>query len=186
MARAGKDLPRELALRTVKVSKLEMLDWIDEPSFPIPKDEAFQDEKDLEQRLVSITTSKAKSPVENDKKEEEEKMNEELNEGEDPGNPWKPRPACRLRMTVSGGFYVRSLCYDLGAKLNSGAYMAELVRTRQGDFTFEDAVPWEDFTEGGPWEDKVVSILKNPPKPVQQTNELKESEPTEMAKETSG
>jgi len=57
-----------------------------------------------------------------------------------------------------------------------------LVRTRQGDFTFEDAVPWEDFTEGGPWEDKVVSILKNP---LQKTSELKESEHTEMENETS-
>jgi len=178
-------LPRELALRTVKVSNLEMLDWIDEPSLPIPKDEAFHDEKDLEQRLVATTSSEAKSPLDKDQKEEQEKTAEEPNERKDPSGQRKPGPACRLRMTVSGGFYVRSLCYDLGANLNSGAYMAELVRTRQGDFTFEGAVPWEDFTEGGPWEDKVVSILKNPPTQVQKTNELKKSEPTEIAKETS-
>lgn len=63
-------------------------------------------------------------------------------------------------MTVSGGFYVRSLCYDLGMKLDSGAYMAELVRTRQGEFGIEDAVEWGEFVEGGGWEDRVVRILK--------------------------
>jgi len=182
LARAGKELPRELALRTVKVSNLEMIEWINEPSFPVPKDDAFQDEKDLEQRLIVTTTSECKSPAEKGRKEEEEKREEETKEGKEECDPRKPGPACRLRMTVSGGFYVRSLCYDLGVKLNSGAYMAELVRTRQGDFTFEDAVPWEDFTEGGPWEDKVVSILKNP---LQKTSELKESEHTEMENETS-
>jgi len=55
---------------------------------------------------------------------------------------------------------VRSLCYDLGIKLNSGGYMAELVRTRQGHFAIEDAVEWEEFVAGGGWEDKVVKLLK--------------------------
>ena len=70
-------------------------------------------------------------------------------------------PACKLRMTVSGGFYVRSLCYDLGMKLESGAYMAELVRIKQGQFRMEDAVEWKEFVEGGGWEDNVVRILKD-------------------------
>ena len=39
--------------------------------------------------------------------------------------------------------------------------MAELVRTKQGDFGVEDAVEWEEFVEGGAWEEKVVRILKN-------------------------
>ena len=70
-------------------------------------------------------------------------------------------PACKLRMTVSGGFYVRSLCYDLGMKLDSGAYMAELARTKQGEFGIEDAVEWEEFVDGGGWEDEVIRILKD-------------------------
>lgn len=45
-----------------------------------------------------------------------------------------PAPACRLRMTVTSGFYVRSLCHDLGAAVGSLGLMANLVRTRQGDF----------------------------------------------------
>ncbi|MCJ1355952.1 MAG: hypothetical protein MMC33_005945 [Icmadophila ericetorum] len=43
-------------------------------------------------------------------------------------------PAVRLRMTVTSGFYVRSLCHELGKALGSLGIMAELVRTRQGDF----------------------------------------------------
>lgn len=58
---------------------------------------------------------------------------------------------------------MRSLCYDLGIKLNSGGYMAELVRTRQGDFGIDDAVEWEEFVPGGGWEDKVVKILGGEP-----------------------
>lgn len=44
------------------------------------------------------------------------------------------QPAARIRMTVTSGFYVRSFCHDLGAAVGSAALMAELVRTRQGDF----------------------------------------------------
>lgn len=55
---------------------------------------------------------------------------------------------------------MRSLCYDLGLRLDSGAYMAELARTRQGDFGLEDSIPWEELVEGGAWEDKVVRVLK--------------------------
>ena len=43
-------------------------------------------------------------------------------------------PAVKLRMTVSSGFYVRSLCHDLGIAVGSFAFMADLVRTRQAEF----------------------------------------------------
>ncbi|OAX81167.1 tRNA pseudouridine(55) synthase [Emergomyces africanus] len=46
-------------------------------------------------------------------------------------------PAVKLTMTVSSGFYVRSLAHDLGLALDSNAIMASLVRTRQADFTLE-------------------------------------------------
>ena len=177
LARAGKEFPRELALRTVKVADLEMIEWIEENSFPPPKEEASQDAQDLEQSVLGATNEIKRQ--EDESGLDVEAAGEDKKEGEASGEQEedlkKPGPACRLRMTVSGGFYVRSLCYDLGVKMNSGAYMADLVRTRQGDFTFEDAVPWEDFTEGGPWEDKVVSVLTNPPKPFKEPEEFKKS-----------
>jgi tRNA pseudouridine55 synthase len=175
LARAGKEFPRELALRSVKVANLEMIEWIGENSFPPPKQEASQDEREVEKRVLGTTSETQLERNESNEKiktgEEEDGDGKETEE-----DVKKPGPACRLRMTVSGGFYVRSLCYDLGLEMNSGAYMADLVRTRQGDFTFEEAVPWEDFTEGGPWEDKVVSILKNPPKQFNEPEGFKKSD----------
>jgi tRNA pseudouridine55 synthase len=174
LARAGKEFPRELALRCVKVADLEMIEWIDENTFPPPKEEASQDEQEVEKRVLGTTSETQPEQNEDKKTETKEEEDEAAKETEE--DLKKPGPACRLRMTVSGGFYVRSLCYDLGLKMNSGAYMADLVRTRQGGFTFDEAVPWEDFTEGGPWEDKVVSILKNPPKQFKEPEGFKKDD----------
>ena len=51
-----------------------------------------------------------------------------------PACPIGKPPVISLRMTVSSGFYVRSLCHDLGKAVGSLGIMAKLVRTRQGDF----------------------------------------------------
>jgi tRNA pseudouridine55 synthase len=140
-ARAGQELPKALRPRSVKVSNLEILEWNNSHSYRVPKEEISDDEKDVEK-----PTKKRKLDW---------KATEEVE------NVTTVGLACKLRMMVSGGFYVRSLCYDLGRAVESGAYMAELVRTEQGGFNIEDAVPWEDFVPGGPWEEKVVKFLRN-------------------------
>ena len=43
-------------------------------------------------------------------------------------------PTFKLRMTVSGGTYVRSIVHDLGIALGSAAHIVFLRRTRQGRF----------------------------------------------------
>lgn len=64
-------------------------------------------------------------------------------------SPVKGPPAARIRMTVTSGFYVRSLCHDLGASLGSAGLMAELERTRQGEFTLgENVLEWSDLSKG--------------------------------------
>lgn len=45
-----------------------------------------------------------------------------------------------LRIQCSGGFYVRTLCADLGAAFGCGGCMAALVRTAVGPFRLEDSV----------------------------------------------
>ena len=45
-----------------------------------------------------------------------------------------------VTMTVSPGFYVRSLAHDLGQVLGCGAVLEQLRRTRSGTFSVEDAV----------------------------------------------
>jgi tRNA pseudouridine55 synthase len=44
-----------------------------------------------------------------------------------------------LRLVCSSGFYVRSLAHDLGQRLECGAYLEGLRRTRAGDYTLADA-----------------------------------------------
>lgn len=58
-------------------------------------------------------------------------------------------PAIKLRMTVTSGFYVRSLSHDLGEAVGSLACMSELVRTRQGGFTLGKNVLEYDVLEKG-------------------------------------
>lgn len=58
-----------------------------------------------------------------------------------------PGPAAEveLRVTCSGGTYVRTLCHDLGAALGVGGTMSALEREAVGPFRAEDAVRLEDL-----------------------------------------
>lgn len=71
-------------------------------------------------------------------------------------------PAIRLRMTVSSGFYVRSLCHDLAISLGSLAHMVALVRTRQGDFELgKNVLGYDDLAKGEDvWGPKVEGMLE--------------------------
>ncbi|MGH9347646.1 MAG: tRNA pseudouridine(55) synthase TruB [Vicinamibacterales bacterium] len=48
-----------------------------------------------------------------------------------------------LRLTSSAGFYVRSLAHELGKRLETGACLQALRRTRSGEFTLSHAVAME-------------------------------------------
>jgi tRNA pseudouridine55 synthase len=72
-----------------------------------------------------------------------------------------PAPACRIRMTVTSGFYVRSLCHDLGAAVNSLGTMASLIRSRQGDFELgKNVFEYADLARGEEhWAPQVHQML---------------------------
>lgn len=53
----------------------------------------------------------------------------------------------QMDVCCSKGTYIRSLCYDIGEKLNVGATMTALERIQNGPFTKEEAVNIEDLTE---------------------------------------
>ena len=53
----------------------------------------------------------------------------------------------KLRVVCSKGTYIRALARDLGAALQSGAYLVGLIRTRIGDLRLEDAWNVQDFIE---------------------------------------
>ncbi|MFH5909199.1 tRNA pseudouridine(55) synthase TruB [Clostridium perfringens] len=53
----------------------------------------------------------------------------------------------QMDVCCSKGTYIRSLCYDIGEKLNVGATMTALERIQNGTFTKEEAINIEDLTE---------------------------------------
>jgi len=56
-------------------------------------------------------------------------------------------PEIDFRVVCSKGTYIRSLAYDFGKNLNSGAYLSTLRRTRSGDFDVKEGISPNDFVE---------------------------------------
>ena len=56
-------------------------------------------------------------------------------------------PIITLRIVCSKGTYIRSLAHDLGKKLESGAHLIKLIRTRIGDYKLESSVTIEEIEE---------------------------------------
>lgn len=54
-------------------------------------------------------------------------------------------PNVDFKIVCSKGTYIRSIARDFGEKLNSGAYLSALKRTRIGDFHLKDAFKIEDL-----------------------------------------
>lgn len=58
-----------------------------------------------------------------------------------------PRQGALIAVECSKGFYVRTLCHDLGVALGCPAHMRFLLRTRSGAFTLETANTLEQLSE---------------------------------------
>lgn len=54
-------------------------------------------------------------------------------------------PNVEVKIVCSKGTYIRSLAYDFGKELNSGAHLSALRRTKIGNFSVENASSIEDF-----------------------------------------
>ena len=78
-------------------------------------------------------------------------------------------PFVRFSVTCSKGTYIRTLCHDIGQKLGCGGCMEELIRTRSGNFTWEDSMTLaevEEAVKDGTIEDRVIrlgQVLKDYP-----------------------
>lgn len=55
-------------------------------------------------------------------------------------------PIVRFTVGCSKGTYIRSLAHDIGQKLEVGAYLSNLRRTKIGDFNVENAMKIEDLS----------------------------------------
>lgn len=54
-------------------------------------------------------------------------------------------PVVDFRVSCSKGTYIRSLAYDFGKAVDSGAHLSALRRTRIGEFKLEDAMSLDEF-----------------------------------------
>lgn len=54
-------------------------------------------------------------------------------------------PELKLKIECGTGVYIRSLARDIGSKLQTGAYLEKLVRTRVGEFKLEDTIKIEEL-----------------------------------------
>lgn len=56
-------------------------------------------------------------------------------------------PEVEFRIVCSKGTYIRSIAFDYGKALNSGAHLSALRRTKIGDFSVDNALSVEGFIE---------------------------------------
>jgi len=56
-------------------------------------------------------------------------------------------PNVHFRVVCSKGTYIRSLAFDFGLALNSGAHLSSLRRTKIGNFSVNDAQSIDDFID---------------------------------------
>ena len=54
-------------------------------------------------------------------------------------------PLVSFEVKCSKGTYIRSLAFDFGKKIGTGAYLASLRRTASGEFTVDDAWQLDDL-----------------------------------------
>ncbi|MDV7186860.1 tRNA pseudouridine(55) synthase TruB [Lutibacter sp. TH_r2] len=54
-------------------------------------------------------------------------------------------PKVEFRVVCSKGTYIRSLAYDFGLALNSGAHLSALRRTKIGDFNVDNGMKIDEF-----------------------------------------
>lgn len=70
-------------------------------------------------------------------------------------------PRVTMRLSVSKGTYIRTICNDIGDRLSCGACMESLLRTRAGSFEISKALKLseiEEIRDNGKLEDIVVKV----------------------------
>ncbi|KAG0638666.1 pseudouridine synthase [Tuber brumale] len=180
-AREGKPLPIDIKARPMTVSKMELMGFGKggEHGFGFPGGEGSAEEKVVGEvmRMMGAEESKKRVlEVEEEGQEEAgeakkvkvddtlfKQAEETIQEPLTTDSPSQPPPIASLRMSVSSGFYVRSLIHDLGEALGSAAHMVQLTRTQQAQFELgKNVIPWEDMMseDTTKWESQLEAALR--------------------------
>lgn len=141
-ARESKPLPRAIPVRscTVTIDLLEFTPASTQPddgghTYRWPTERLSGEEKEVFRKLNSMV-KEAQSSDDSAPEREPPAPNLEAPEIPETSETTGLRPATfKVRMTVSGGTYVRSIVNDIGLALGSAAHVVLLTRTRQGEFS---------------------------------------------------
>ena len=148
-ARAGEVPPRPVDKRKCTIQSITLEEFIqgDKHNFDYPQNELNEDDKNAAQKAQEFAGQSSVNEINNDDvtKINEDNQNHDVNESTGNRNINERPSAFKLRMTVSGGTYVRSIVHDLGKELGSSAHVVSLTRTRQGEF----ALPNTSIENGG-------------------------------------
>jgi tRNA pseudouridine55 synthase len=68
-------------------------------------------------------------------------------------------PLLQLKILCSTGTYIRSLAHDIGQKLNSGACLERLVRTKVGNLNLKNSIDIDELTEKN-WTEHLMGLEK--------------------------
>jgi tRNA pseudouridine55 synthase len=66
-------------------------------------------------------------------------------------------PIIKIKTSVSSGTYIRALARDIGRKLDTGAYLDNLRRTKLGKYDIEDAIKLKDLSPDN-WKEKAFDL----------------------------
>ena len=166
-AKEADDVEKELAKNMLQLEKSSNnANKPDEPSKNSLLTESF-DHENRDQGVAARgenTTSVAQKVIHGSGEDGNGSPAPHAHEPSDPATagPSQSPLAVRLSMTVTSGFYVRSLCHDLGKSVGSLAIMATLCRTRQGDFELgRNVLAYDDLGKGEDvWGPKVAKALE--------------------------
>ncbi len=71
----------------------------------------------------------------------------------------------KLVVACSKGTYIRSIAFDIGQKLECGAYLSALKRTKAGNFTIDNAISLEELTTAEIVSQKLINPIEVLPQP---------------------
>lgn len=71
----------------------------------------------------------------------------------------------KLVVACSKGTYIRSIAFDIGQKLECGAYLSALQRTKAGNFTIDNAFSLEELTTPEIVSQKLINPIEVLPQP---------------------
>ena len=76
-----------------------------------------------------------------------------------------------IRVACSKGTYIRSIAYDLGKMLGTGAFLSKLIRTKAGKFTLEETINLDELSDVDFVKNKLINPLTMLDLPIVEIND---------------